>query len=143
MSTNYTPIDDLVQKYKTSTISGPKEAEPLRSQFDISAEYSDMQEVVEHDTVDEEVKPHIEVRKDTIELPLEVQQSGVQPITQSDFQAYQNIKLPLTDDKVITGLHAPITSSLRWLATFATFLLWQAHLSLKVVHGKVVRVIKK
>jgi hypothetical protein len=140
MTKNFTAIDDLVRKYKGSKIddgrvSLPKEAEP------VSAEKFEIKEVIEH-KVEEEVRPFISPRQDTIELPPDLKQLGLQPATTTQFPAYQNIHLPITDEKVIVGLHAPITSSLRWLATLAVYLLARVHLGLKVVHGKVIRVFR-
>jgi len=146
---NYTPIDELVKKYsfakasedrrkkQTVSISKPKEAEP----FTRRKEKYEIKEVFEH-KVDEEVKPFIKVREETIELPEELKKAGLQAATVTEFPSYQNIKLPLSDERIIAGLHQPITSSLRWFATLLEYILKQAHLILKVVNGKAVRVIK-
>lgn len=143
---NYTPIDDLVKEYKKSfnpaqdkTKGRPKEAEP----FARKREKYEIKEVVEHKAeLDEEVRPYIKVRPETIDLPEDLKNMGLQASTSSDFPSYQNIKLPMSDEKIIAGLHQPVTASVRWLATLMEYLLKQAHLVLKVVNGKVVRVIK-
>ena len=141
---NYTPIEDLLQKYKSSMVGYPKEGEPpLRrpdTQFD---EVEEVQGVVEHQVQDEEVAKHVDVKPETIQLTEDLKRHGLQPVSDPQFYDYQKVKLPLTDDKVVTGLHAPLTSSIRWLATLAQFILWQSHIKLKVVGGKVVRVIKR
>lgn len=134
---NYTQIDDLVKKLKKITPVGkPKESEPIPSR----PEKYEVKEVVEHQP-EEEVKPFMQSRAETIEIPPDLKKMGLQPTTTTQFPSYQNIKLPLSDDKIIAGLHQPITSSIRWLATLAIYLLKQVHLVLKVIHGKVVRVI--
>ena len=97
--------------------------------------------MVEH-KVEEEVRPFVSPRSETIELPPDLKKLGLQQAGQSQFLNYKNIKLPLTDEKIAVGLHAPVTSSLRWLAEFAVYLLAQAHLGLKIIHGKVVRVLR-
>lgn len=140
MTNNFTSIDDLVQKYKGSNVdeegvSFPKEAEP------ISAEKFEVKEVVE-DKIEDEVRPFISPRQETIELPPDLKKMGLQAASSSQFSSYQNIKLPISDEKVVVGLHAPVTSSLRWLATLAVYLLARVHLGLKVVHGKVIRVLR-
>lgn len=140
MAKNFTPIDDLVLKYKNNKISQNisfpnKEVEPIKS------EKIEIKEVVEH-KVEEELKPFVSVRHETIELPPDLKKLGLKSVSNSQFSSYKNIKLPISDEKIIVGLHAPITSSLRWLATFAIYLLAKAHLTLKVVGGKVIRVIK-
>ncbi|MFA5135955.1 MAG: hypothetical protein WC489_01015 [Patescibacteria group bacterium] len=133
---NYTAIDDLIQKYKPS-YGQPKEAEPVIR----ATETGHMQEAVEHE-VSPEVQPFIKPRSESIKLPDNLKMLGLQQVKTTQFPSYKNIKLPISDEKVITGLHAPVSSSRRWLSEFAVFLLRQAHLSLRLVKGKVIRVIK-
>ena len=130
---NYTPIDDLIAQSRG--VSKVKEGEPI-----IGAEFK-IQESTEHEP-NKEVERFINPRAETIKLPKDLKEAGLEEVNSTNFPNYKNIKLPIADDKVVTGLHAPITSSLRWLATFAVYLLQIAHLKLKVVHGKVVRVIR-
>lgn len=137
MVKNYTPIDDLIKQNKNQ-VSKPKEAEP----FSGKSEKIVLKEVVEHEPKNE-VKPYLKVRKETIEIPPDLKKMGVSTLSTPKFANYKNVVLPISDDKVLKGLHAPIYSSLRWLATLAWYLLQQAHLTLKVVHGHVVRVIKR
>jgi len=134
MSKNFTAIDDLLEKNKK--ISLPKEAEP------IAGEKFEIKEISE-DNIEEEVRPFISPRAETIELPPDLKKLGLQAVSHSKFPGYKNIKLPLSDEKIIVGQKAPITSSIRWLATFALYILAQAHLGLKVVHGHVIRVLKR
>lgn len=136
---NYTPIDDLVKKYlfEKQAVSYSKEAELPRKN-----EAPQVQEIVEHEP-NQEVKPFVSIRPETIKLPSILKQFGLQPASTTSFPSYQNVKLPISDDKVLKGMHAPITSSLRWLATLAMYILLKAHLTLRVAHGKVIRVIKR
>ncbi len=133
MTNNFTAIDDLLKKNKN--VSLPKEAEPITS------EKFEIEEPVE-DKVEEEVRPFVSSRAETIELPPDLKALGLQAVPHSKFPKYKNIKLPLSDEKIVVGKKAPITSSIRWLAEFALFILAQAHLGLKVVHGRVIRVLK-
>ncbi len=140
---NFTPINDLIKKYESlrapSGVAGiSKESEPFITKQEASTE---MQEVVEH-RAEEEVSTYIAPRAETIDIPPDLKQLGLQPVTTTQFPSYQNIKLPISDEKITVGLHAPITSSIRWLATLALYLLHRAHLGLKTVHGRVVRVIR-
>ncbi|KKQ24479.1 MAG: hypothetical protein US40_C0003G0018 [Candidatus Roizmanbacteria bacterium GW2011_GWC2_37_13] len=136
MTKNFTAIDDLLKKYKKDNrVSLPKEAEPM------AAEKFEIKEVVEH-KMEGEVRPFISPREDSIELPPDLKKMGLKTTSSNQFSSYQNIKLPLSDEKVVVGLHAPITSSIRWLATLAVYLLARVHLGLKVVHGKVIRVLR-
>ena len=135
---NFTPIDDLLKKYQSSPVGAAKEHEPIPIK---SGEISEIQELTEQKT-EEEVRSYLQPRAETIELPPDLKKMGSQPTTPTQFSQYQNIKLPISDEKIVVGLHAPITSSLRWLATLAIYLLQQAHLGLKTIHGKVVRVFR-
>jgi len=125
---NYTPIDDLLGTNR------PKEAEPISAEFEIK-------EPVEH-SPEEEVRPFVSPRAETIELPPDLKALGLEAVSHSKFPSYKNIKLPLSDEKIIVGQKAPFTTGIRWLSTFALYILAQAHLGLKVVHGKVIRVLK-
>jgi hypothetical protein len=133
MAKNFTDINDLLEENKN--IGQSKEAEP------IVAEKFEIKEPAE-DNIEEEVRPFVSPRAETIELPPELKKLGLQAVPHSKFPSYKNIKLPLTDEKIIVGKKAPVTSSIRWLAEFAIFILAQAHLGLKVIHGRVIRVLK-
>lgn len=134
---NFTPIDDLIKKMQPPSAGLPKEAEPILG----PSESLHLQESVEHEP-SEEVKPYVQPRAESIKLPGDLTMIGLQPVSSSQFSSYKNIKLPISDEKIIKGLHEPITSSYRWLAEFAVFVLRQAHLALRVVHGKIIRVIQ-
>lgn len=139
MAQNYTAIDELIKKYQAPAhpVSYSKESEPLRKK-----EAAHLTEVVEHEP-HEEVKPFVTVRSESIELPPDLSKMGLQSVQSTSFPTYKNVKLPLSDDKIVSGMHAPITSSLRWLATLAWYMLLQAHLTLRVIHGKVIRVARR
>ena len=57
-----------------------------------------------------------------------------QPVTTAT-----TVQLPLTDDQILTGLHAQIMTSLKWLAEWCIRQLKKAHVHLKNMGGKVVR----
>lgn len=129
---NFTPIDHLINP---PTISTSKETEPLA----ISNEPLEIHEIVEQKEVHERVENHIEVKKENIELTPELKKAGLEAIETSQFPIHKKIHLPISDEKIVAGMHQPVTSSFRWLATLAIYILKQAHLTLKVVHGKVIR----
>jgi len=135
---NYTPINDLIKKLKEKEKISylNKEIEPITKK---EIKFQEIKEL----EIKDEIKPHITKREETIKIPQDIQKLGLKPIPTFYFPQYENVKLPLSDDKIITGLHAPVYSSLRWLATLAMYILQKTHLSLKVIHGKVVRVLKK
>lgn len=140
---NYTPLQEHTPKKYTPDHAVPKEAEPLSMSRETSADEAEIQEVVEHTQTDTEVKEFVEVKKETPEIPVEVQKAGVEVTASTQFPSYQSIKLPLSDDQILIGQKAPITSSLRWLATLASFMLSQAHITLTLVQGKATRVLKR
>ncbi len=140
---NYTPIDCLVDKHKKKRVivvsSGlSKESGPTIIKQEAAPE---IQEAVEHEP-ESEIKTYVRPRAETIEIPPDLKKFGLQPVTTTQFPSYQNVKLPLSDEKIVVGLRAPVNSSIRWLATLAVYILRHAHLGLKVIHGKVVRVLK-
>ena len=141
MVRNFTDISGRIKQLNQQGQAGHFNKEvilppPTPEQFNI-------QEKAEHQP-NKETADFVKVRPETINLPPDLKKMGLQtapPISQ--FSGYQNITLPISDDKVVSGLHQPISSSLRWLATLALYLLQKAHLSLKVVGGKAVRVFKR
>ena len=82
-------------------------------------------------------------RSQVIDLPPDVQKLGVSlsgaslPVTSAPVP---KVILPISDSKVLRGLHAHITSAVKWLAFWCIRKLAKAHLRLKVIHGKVIRV---
>lgn len=127
----FTPLDNLIR----SNLS--KEQEPASAVFET-------QTVVE-DVVDPEVKQFVEIRKERVQIDPELKKLGVE---RSDDEYGLSLKqktvvLPISDAMVMKGLHASITSSLRWLAEWAEYLLKKAHITLKRIHGHVVRMVKK
>jgi len=139
MAKNYTPIDVLIKKYRQAKTVGSPVKESLIVQ---PKENNHLWEAVEHEPTDE-VKPFVDVRPTSIKLPPDLKMIGLAPVTATQFPSYKNIKLPIGDDEIISGLHAPLTSSLRWLSALAIYILAKAHLSLRSIHGKVVRVVKR
>lgn len=94
-----------------------------------------------------EIPPDVEragVRKigDIIELPPDVKKLGVTPSgPQTPVSAVSgSVSLPLSDDKVYQGFTLPISSAWHWLSVWCTKKLHKAHLVLKQIHGKIIRV---
>ena len=139
MIKNYTPINHLIKNYQNQTsVSLPKETEPPIKKPDTL----EIKEVVEK-KVEDEVKPHVKIRPETIKLPSEIKKLGGQATGTTKFPEYQTIKLPLSDEKILIGLQQSPDSSIRWLATLAWYILRKTHITLKKVHGKIIRVFKK
>lgn len=137
---NFTSIQTLIEEQRKTMVSRPKESEPVVTPKEIKE--VGLQEAVEH-KLGEEVSPFVQKRAESIKLPDDLKQAGVQSTETTQYPIYQDVKLPLSDEKIEAGLHAPITSSFRWLATLAIYILRTAHLQLKIVHGHVRRVLRK
>ncbi len=78
-----------------------------------------------------------------VELPPDVQTLGggtPAPISVPAAPAVPPVQLPVSDDAVVRGLHADVANPLLWLAFWCVRKLKKAHVLLKVVQGKVVRV---
>lgn len=138
---NYTPIDDLIKKLQAQSDAAIKptpESEPLLSKPTEPLSVSEPTQ--EESEKEQDVTNYIEVKKEHVEVPPELKKIGVENDEPIDLTVDQNMKLPLADDKILPGLHAPLSTSLRWLAEFSLFLLKHVHLTLKVICGKVRRV---
>lgn len=152
MAQNHTNIDELVEVNKNpspflgagSPEHGPgRTFEPNVEAVEKSHEDVEIHEVVEHEhEPDPEVDKHIEVRKEKPDIPEDVEKMGAQAATPQHFTTTQKIQLPISDDKVMAGKKAPVTSSLRWLAEFCLYILKRAHIQLKEAHGKAQRIFK-
>ncbi len=138
-SKNFTPIDFLINQTKKPSSFNPlnKESEPIKVSPEIEIE-----EVVEKE-VEKPLQPYIQKRQETIKLPEEVKKFGVFPTGTPDIKDFQKVKLPISDEKIIWGTKQPVTTSIRWLATLALYILKIAHIQLRVVGGKVVRVLRR
>ena len=124
----------------TESVQAGETAEDVESGL---REFSPLQEAVEHEIQDDEVKEFVEATPENVSVPADLHQQGVQATQATNFPSYQAVKLPITDEQVVEGLKQPQTSSFRWLAEFAMYLLKKAHITLKTVHGHVERVVKR
>lgn len=141
-NSHYTAIDDIVKKQGSlggESHSFAKEAEPFARKKEIHAP---LQEAVEHESQEKEVKQFVTPKPETIKLPPDLKSLGIESVDTTHFPSYQNVKLPIPDEEVIEDLKQPVTSTKRWLGELAKYLLLKAHLVLKTVGGKVVRIIK-
>lgn len=81
--------------------------------------------------------------KETIELPPDIRKLGVTPSGASTpvvTSSLPTVVLPISDSTVVSGVHAQVTDALRWLAIWCLRRLKKAHIALKIMHGKIVRV---
>lgn len=133
---NYTPIDHLLSTGATPSL-GVERQEAIVSPK--TFENAPMHEIVEHKP-EQEVQEFVEHRPDVIEISPDLQSMGVESTGVSQFTTTQSVTLPLSDNAVITGLKAPYSSSLRWLSEFCLYLLRRAHMHLKMIHGRIMRI---
>jgi len=130
---NYTSIDDLVKKHnemKYGVGSVSKEADLPGSSIEINEG-----EI----PIEQYVTPH----SNSIKLPPNLRKIGLRTEEEDLFKETLNrIKLPISDDKIMQDLQAPPSESKRWFATILLYILERAHLTLKMVGTKVVRIFK-
>lgn len=85
----------------------------------------------------------VTILRDTIELPPDVKRLGVThagQTTPSSVTALPAVVLPISDPQVVAGLHQHVSNALRWLAEWCIMRLKKAHVALKIIHGKIIRV---
>lgn len=154
---NHTNVQHLVDDHNQQKqhkkphighISRPPEAGPLASQVEapISPEEEKAPEQEVSQEQHKELEQYVQAVDETQKLKLadDLKKAGLKSVDEEQLPpSFQNVQLPLSDDKVIAGLNEPVTSSYRWLAEFALAILKHAHLGLKKVHGHVVRVVKR
>lgn len=131
------PLPSATVKGVTTT-GLSKEQEPSQT---VSAE------VATEITTEMEIPKEVEqagVKKiqETIEIPPSVKKLGVTPVgsSASTTTTIPTVVLPIPDQKIIAGLHTRLLNSLHWLAWWCIRKLKKAHVALKVIHGKIVRV---
>ncbi len=89
-------------------------------------------------------KAGVTIVRETIEIPPDIKKLGVTPAGASTpvvtTATPAPVALPISDKEIITGLNEQILSSLRWLAVWCVRKLKKAHIALKNIHGKIIRV---
>jgi len=139
-TTNHTPIKHLIDE--PEQVSYSKEGEPMSGEQHMTSVESVASEKEPH-IEDKELEKYFEVTSDEVSIHPDLKKAGLQSIESTSLDPKQRIHLPIPDDKVMDGLEQPISSSYRWLAELSLFMLKRAHLSLKRLHGHVVRIIQK
>lgn len=130
---NFTQVDYLVGR-----VSKEHELRKVkkRDSFKIT-------ETVEQESP-EGIKQFIQSRPEDVQIGSDLQKAGMEKTKEAPrYARKKTIEFPIADDMVEKGLHAPIASSLRWLAEWSAYILKKAHLVLKKVHGHVKRVIQR
>lgn len=117
--------------------SSGKEQEPL-----VRAEASGLREVGQDIELPKEVGASgVRITPTTVVLPKPVSQQGVKPVGPvAPGGAAAPVSLPLSDDQIAQGLQQGVATSWRWVAEWCVRRLKQAHMVIKSIHGKLVRV---
>jgi len=139
---NYTAIDEIVKKYNEMKYG----AGSLSKEFDIptpSLEADELEAPTEQKTSSDEVEKYITPRAETINLPPDLKKIGVKTGEEDQFkEAMNKIKFPISDERIMENLKASPSESRRWFATILLYILERAHLTLRKVGTKVVRIFK-
>ncbi len=119
----------------THSVSSGKERELVQ-------EENNLRDLTKEVELPAEVKSAgVVVNKEQIEIPPDLKNLGVTPTgVQQSLPVTPAVTFPLTDEKIEEGLHQNIMSALRWLAQWCVYRMKKFHLTLKVIHGKVMRV---
>jgi hypothetical protein len=158
-----TPADDFSppqtqpQSIPQSSLSIPPQPSPIQSMAAPTQPVSRPQKEIEpvsqveppnlEETMGEmELEPDLEqagVEKisGSVELPPDMVKMGVQSISPTQpISQTPTVNLPIPDDLVEKGLHVQFFYSLRWLAEWCIKKLKKAHIHLKNLGGKILRV---
>ncbi len=152
---SYTNIQHLVDDHNKKkqqddsaksqvTISYTKEGEPIEIAPERKSQPEMELEEKEPTIEDKEVEKFVKVEKPhKIELDPTLKKAGLSAIDTTSLDPKHRIQLPIPDEKVIEGLEKPLSSSWRWLSELAMYMLHRGHLTLKKIHGHVVRVMMR
>ncbi|NCN58716.1 hypothetical protein COW99_05445 [Candidatus Roizmanbacteria bacterium CG22_combo_CG10-13_8_21_14_all_38_20] len=89
-----------------------------------------------------EVAEHVKEISQRPEIPKDVEKAGLQhtgPTTPVNQTTGTTVKLPLTDDEIVKGLHAHVWESVRWMSIWCVRQLKKAHIAIKEVHGRLIK----
>ena len=116
---------------RISTPTSGKETEPAPHQP------QEMMEPIRAPEIGPEVSAYIEQR-DKMTVPPDLKSMGVRAA--DNVHGSTGPAFPISDEKIEEGLHKPVNSSWRWLSETLVYHLKQLHLTIKKVHGHIVRV---
>ena len=123
-----------------ASVSHGKEREPFSTGAEVVQEVSNEIEIPE-----EVEKAGMNKFHEKVEIPPDLKKLGVSqsgssiPISQS--ASIPAVSIPISDAQVLAGLHSTVAESLKWIATWSIKKLKKAHIALKIIHGKIVRVL--
>lgn len=137
------PVQDNVQKNQNVPQSTAVGVSKEHEGVGVTSSESVVEVSHEMEIPEEVEKAGVTKFKDTIELPPDVKKLGVIPsgssIPVASTTVLPQVVLPISDQKVVEGLHSSITSAFKWLSIWCLKKLKKAHVALKVIHGKITR----
>jgi 5'-3' exonuclease len=146
MTQNFTAIDDLIHEHRAMKHGAGTATKEVLSTYTPETTKSDEHEKSEEQESNKDVNKYITSKKDdSISLPPDLKKAGLQTQSDTDDQfksAMYKIKFPISDDEIMEDLKAPPSESKRWFATILLYILERAHLTLKKVGTRVVRIFK-
>lgn len=133
MDSNHTPLqkDD---KIKPTTAAPTKESEP------VGATPSEYLKPIEEPELNPEVMEYMKKTDESMKKKIEPALKELGVTSSDSSQGSVGPTFTLSDDKIEEGLHKPVSSSWRWLSEMFVYHLKQMHITLKKVHGHIVRV---
>jgi hypothetical protein len=139
-SSQQQPVQQPSQPAQISVHSGGAEAAPASL-----APTEQLQHVQTEVELPQEVEQAgVQKIGDTIELPPVIKNLGVTTSDSSPPQVVTPplplVSVPLSDQQIVSGMHAPITSALLWLSAWCVKKLHKSGIVLKIDHGKIERV---
>jgi len=142
MSKNFTNIDELVKKHNEMKYRSGS----MSKEFDMqnsSIETSEFEASVEQKTASKNEEKYVTPHPTTIKLPPDLKKIGLKTEEEDQFEkAINKIKLPISDERIMEDLKASPSEAKRWYATILLYILERAHLTLKKVGTKIVRIFK-
>jgi hypothetical protein len=132
-------------KSKSGSFFSSPETEPPKDEGSEIAltEKSNTLEIKEGNKLESKTFINVSENKNEIKLHPDLKKAGLRAIDTSSLDKKHLIDLPINDEAIIKGLKSQPTEGLRWLAEKAKLSLLKAHIVLKKIHGRVIRVIKQ
>lgn len=162
MNPNFTPIDFLlnqtttsqpnpgisnsVQQFPANPIStgSVEKAEPIGGRIIESKPIAEIREDSKNEQPSQSnIQNYVQVSSSVPTIPADVAAAGVEVSVSAHDVLQPVLELPLPDEKIPLALEKPVSSGLRWVAEICLYMLKKAHLKLKTIHGKVMRVSDK
>lgn len=162
MNPNFTPIDFLLNQATSlqpnSSISSSEQqspanpistgsvekTEPIGGRIIESKPIAEIQEGAKNEQPQQSnTQDYIQVNSSIPTIPADVAAAGVEVSPSAQDVLQPVLELPLPDEKIPVALKKPVSSGIRWIAEICVYMLRKAHLQLKTIHGKVMRVAAK